>query len=175
MPPIPKRKPRSIEQRFLGIDPGQNGGIALVDANGKVIDAWPMPETDMAKWILISAIADWKKVSIHAVIEKVHSMPKQGVASVFTFGKGYGGLLMALTAAKIPFEEVTPQKWQKCLGIVSRSKEESKPDFKKRLWSMSQKLHPKCHIWDSKFKGKQLAVADALLLATYAHRFCGRN
>lgn len=48
------------------------------------------------------------------VIEFVHSMPGQGVCSVFSFGRGAGvafGALMA-THPDWPLYEVTPQAWQ---------------------------------------------------------------
>ena len=56
-----------------------------------------------------------------AMIEQVHSMPKQGVASSFKFGRHYGFLLGVLTALGIPYQTVTPQKWQKAMGCLSQT------------------------------------------------------
>jgi crossover junction endodeoxyribonuclease RuvC len=96
------------------------------------------------------------------MIEKVHSMPKQGVASSFKFGRGYGGLRMALIAAGIPFEEVTPQAWQKALAIPKRSKTETPVQWKNRLKALAQQLYPDIKV--------TLKLADALLIATYCQR-----
>jgi hypothetical protein len=78
---------------------------------------------------------------------------------------------MALTSAGIPFEPIRPQAWQKALGITPRKKTESKPDFKNRLRAKAQQLYPSLPLWsEPKSKGKQLALCDALLIATYCKR-----
>jgi len=150
---------------YLGIDPGQSGGIAVLGANG-AHEAWPMPKTERDVWMLldeniggpISVLDDF------ALIEAVHSFPGQGVASSFKFGMSYGGLRMALTAAGIPFEEITPQQWQRALGIKprQRKKGESKTQFKNRLKAKAQQLFP-----DVKMT---LAICDALLIAEVCRR-----
>ena len=48
-------------------------------------------------------------------IEKVHSMPRQGLASTFKFGKGYGQILGVLSTLEIPYVLVTPQQWKKII------------------------------------------------------------
>jgi hypothetical protein len=78
-----------------------------------------------------------------------------GVTSSFTFGNGFGHLEMALTAAGIPFERVSPQKWQKAMGCLTKG---DKNVSKKR----AQELFPsiKC----------THATSDALLIAEYGNR-----
>lgn len=146
---------------FIGIDPGKAGGIAILGEDGSV-EVISMPETEKD---IFHAIRAWKNLSAVALIEKVHAMPKQGVTSSFTFGMGYGGLRMALVANKISFNEVTPQKWQKELGIVPRKKDEGKPDFKKRLRAKAQQLFPEVEV--------NLKTCDALLIALYARNSLG--
>ncbi len=114
---------------YIGIDPGQDGGLALLGGSkprcgvgGRYlppcrVELTSMPPTERDIWDWIFAKSDPPEGTIFAMIEKVHSMPKQGIASTFKFGVGYGGLRMALTAVRIPFEEVSPQAWQKALGI----------------------------------------------------------
>jgi crossover junction endodeoxyribonuclease RuvC len=114
----------------MGIDPGQSGGIALIRGTGKVLILETMPSTERDIWLLLKSL---EELPHKVYIEKVHAMPQQGVSSTFKFGVGYGGLRMALTAAGIPFDEVTPQLWQKALGVVKRAKTESKNDHKKKL------------------------------------------
>jgi hypothetical protein len=99
---------------------------------------------------------------VFAVIEKVHAMPGNGVSGMFKFGMSYGGLRMALIAAGIPFEEVQPRAWQKAMGIPPRSKTESGTQWKNRLKAKAQQLYPAEKV--------TLAVADALLIATYCQR-----
>lgn len=153
-------------KHFVGIDPGKKGGLVALSSSGKIVDATAMPETELL-------IADWFQFfQCRAVIEKVHSMPGQGVASMFTFGRGYGFLRGCLHCHEIPFDEVNPQAWQKELGIPPRNKKsESNARFKMRLLEKAQQLFPTYELWkEPRAKGKQLSVCDALLIAEYCRR-----
>lgn len=155
---------------YIGIDPGQKGGLVSFECGN--VDYDHMPDTERSIWEWFDNYSNYKDYAF-AVIEKVHSMPSQSSQSGFTFGMGYGGLRMALIAAGIPFEEVTPQKWQKALGVVPIKKTESKSDFKNRLLAMAQQLYPQLPIWkEPRSKGKQLAICDALLIARYCQLKC---
>lgn len=145
-------------QAYIGVDPGQSGGLVIIRHDGRV-SSCQMPKTERDVWNWCYNLNDTDAI---AVIEHVHSMPGQGVASSFKFGRGYGGLRMALIAANIPFEEVTPQRWQKGLAIPARKKTESKTQFKNRLKAKAQQLFPKVPV--------TLATADALLIAEYCRR-----
>jgi hypothetical protein len=141
----------------IGIDPGASGGIAFIPDNNPA-KAWAvkMPETLADLWHELDSL-EWAHNlnNMHCCLEKVHSMPGQGVASSFKFGQGFGHLEMALTAAKIPFTYVTPQKWQKELGcLTGGNKNVSK--------SRAQQLFP--HIKCTH------AISDALLIAEYCRR-----
>lgn len=135
---------------FFGIDPGKLGGIAIINERG---EAWAhkMPETcaDLSE-LIISETADNEAF---AIMERVHSMPNQGVASCFTFGQGYGQLEMALVCCGVPHEKITPQKWQKALGCMTGGDK----NVSKRK---AQELFPKIKCTHS--------ISDALLIAHYA-------
>ena len=141
---------------IIGLDPGVSGGIAWTTDGKACVEK--MPDTLQDIWDLIYSITfqsgtiarDYK-----AYLEQVHSMPGQGVASSFKFGQGYGALEMALTAAGIPFERVTPQKWQKALGCLTKGQK----NVSKRK---AQELFPSMKITH--------ATADALLIAEYGRR-----
>lgn len=142
---------------IIGLDPGASGGIAWITDGKPCVEK--MPDTLQDLWQLLSDIA---VMDIHhgyneckAYLEQVHSMPGQGVASSFKFGQGYGALEMALTAAGIPFERVTPQKWQKALGCLTKGDK----NVSKRK---AQELFPQMKVTH--------ATADALLIAEYGHR-----
>lgn len=152
---------------YIGIDPGKAGGLACL-SRGAV---WtkPMPETDRDLW-------DWFPTTLRAgekyraVVERVHSSPQMGVASAFTFGRGYGAILMALTAAGIPFEEVLPKAWMRGMGVTRKAGWET-ARWKQRLRAKAQQLYPDLPLWrEPRSVGRQLAVADALLIATYCKR-----
>ena len=140
----------------IGIDPGANGGIAWIDYNGRAC-VEKMPDSLQDLWELICDITSYPKSSIDgrsykAYIEQVSSSPQMGVVSAFSFGRGYGNLEMALTAAGIPFERVRPQIWQKALGCMTKGDK----NVSKRK---AQELFP-----DRKVTH---ATADALLIAYY--------
>lgn len=153
-------------EAYMGIDPGQEGGIAVVMSD--VICTYLMPESDLDLRTIIEAWVN-PKVRTFVCLEHVSSSPQMGVTSAFTFGEGFGRLHYALIAARLPFDLVRPQKWQKTLGIPPRNKQtESQPEFKERLRQAAQRLFPKLSIWsEPKSLGRQRAICDALLLAQY--------
>lgn len=158
---------------FLGIDPGQNGGLALLTPDG-IAQAFRMPHTEADVARLFEARIEPACI-VYCLIEKVHSFPDQGVASSFTFGRGVGLLIGLLLAHEIPHEEMPPQAWQKALGIPPRVKKPRKPkpfmqyppeeshrEWKNRLKSKAQALFPGVDV--------TLETADALLIAEVARR-----
>jgi hypothetical protein len=138
----------------LGVDPGANGGIAWITDGKACVEK--MPDTLQDLWELICDIHPnrlcEKQPPIKAYIEQVSSSPQMGVVSAFSFGRGYGNLEMALTAAAIPFERVRPQVWQEALGCMTKGDK----NVSKRK---AQELFP-----DRKITH---ATADALLIAHY--------
>lgn len=146
---------------ILGIDPGKSGGLALLVDD--VVTAIRMPYTDHDLWNVVHRLKNSKPT---AFLESVHSFPGEGVKSVFTFGRNYGSLRMALAAAGIPYEEVAPTKWQKSLGLLLTRKKgapkETKTDKKNRHKAMAQRLFPSVAVTH--------AIADALLIAEFGRR-----
>jgi hypothetical protein len=158
--------PIQNEQRsFLGIDPGKQGGIVLLDYNGNWVVSAKMPDTEIDLWRALRTIEKGED-TVTAIIEQVGGYtrrdgPQPGSAA-FKFGQGYGALLMGLVAAEIPFSRVIPRTWQKGLGIPPKPKEMSKPQWKRRLKSIAQERFPEPVVtaW----------MADALLIADYCRR-----
>lgn len=138
----------------IGIDPGKNGGIAVIDELGKAY-ADKMPETLQDLFEHFDSLNMSHTGDRRAYIEQVHSSPQMGVKSAFTFGNGFGHLEMALTACGIPFERIRPQAWQKALGCMTKG---DKNVSKRR----AQELFPTLKITHS--------TADALLIAEYGRR-----
>jgi crossover junction endodeoxyribonuclease RuvC len=52
-----------------------------------------------------------------AYIEKVFAMAGQGVTSVFSFGRSLGAIEGVIAARSIKTTLVTPQVWQKAMGV----------------------------------------------------------
>lgn len=154
---------------YIGIDPGQEGGITAIC--GPQVMAVPMPDSDVE---LFTALREMQRLAdgeAFGCLERVSASPQMGVTSAFTFGKGYGRLSYALTAAGIPFDLVNPQKWQGALGIPKRKSHETQPQFKHRLRLVAHRLFPNYPLWkEPRTLGKQLAVCDSMLIAQYCQR-----
>jgi hypothetical protein len=140
---------------YLGIDPGCNGCIALLDWNGKPVEYLKLKdatEADIAKFVHENLVG---LNEVTAAVEFVRSTPQMGVVSAFTFGRSYGFLRGVLAANGIRREDVTPQKWQAELGCRSKGDKNVTKAKAQELWPEEKITH---------------ANADALLIAEYARR-----
>jgi crossover junction endodeoxyribonuclease RuvC len=99
---------------ILGIDPGLSGAVAFYfpEAPDRVI-AEDMPvAAGMVDCATLAARIRQMAPGL-AIIERVASMPKQGVSSTFKFGTAYGAVVGVLAALEIRTSLVTPQVWKK--------------------------------------------------------------
>jgi len=137
----------------LGIDPGYSGCVVSLHRETGEVDGFiGLSETphDVADFVRQRALSIDR-----AYLEKVHSMPRQGVASTFKFGTSYGFCLGLLTSLLVPFEEVTPTKWQTFMKCKTGGD-------KNVTKAAAQRLHPRLKITHKN--------ADALLIAEYGRR-----
>jgi len=144
---------------FIGIDPGQTGAAVLYDGE-KIIDCADYSDpVEMSETLL-----EWQDMAIiHlAILEKVASMPKQGVSSVFKFGTNFGIWQGILSALRIRHELVTPQAWQK--GIITKT---DGADSKARSLCVARRLFPNSLYFKRKMDHNR---ADAALMAVFASR-----
>lgn len=152
----------------VGVDPGLSGAIAAITPNGSihlhdcpVLKVGSKNTYNPAGMTMILRQYQDSHFPILVGLEKVHSMPGQGVASTFTFGEGYGVWLGILAALNIPHELITPQAWKKSLMDGQLKDKDAS-----RLVAM--RLFPEA--------GKQLQLkrhhsrADALLIAEFLRR-----
>lgn len=121
---------------ILGIDPGQSGGLAIVDTAIYVepvfISGMRMPMfqtgTGTRKMVDIDKLNMWLDQSMIrpdlTVIEQVHAMPKQGVVSSFNFGRHAGAVEAWALGLGIPVVLAHPPQWKKEMGLT-RSKQDS--------------------------------------------------
>lgn len=142
--------------KIIAIDPGNNGGITIYSAEDKrVIESIKMPATPQE---LLNILKIYSFNSV-CYLEKVQGLPGMSGGGMFTFGRGYGHLEMALLCCKIPTVSVTPQKWQKELQLGNRGNK-STTEWKNKLKAKAEQLFPYLRI--------TLAVSDSLLILQYA-------
>ncbi len=112
----------------IGIDPGLNGALCALDLSGNIVDVIDTPTAGGE--VIGALIIEWvnnfidplmQETSVRIAIERVHSMPKQGVASSFKFGKAYGVALGATAAW--PVTHVTPTEWKKAFRLNGKPKD----------------------------------------------------
>lgn len=148
----------------IGIDPGLNGALAVLDSAGELVSLTDLPivRDHSLAWVdggelqslLLNALSERPA---RAYVERVSAMPGQGVASSFQFGVGFGSLLSILQAMSIPLIFVTPSVWKRSYGI---GKDKHASLHKARL------LYPAADLHLAKHDGR----AEALLIAEYGRR-----
>jgi len=155
---------------IIGIDPGTSGAIVILDMNGKYIAHLDMPTVKVGTKSRVNAAAikgfldqvinalPFHHVSMmHAFIEQVGAMPKQGVSSMFTFGHACGVVEGVIIGMGIPYTKITPQAWKKSAGLIGSDKDAAR--------SRAIQLYPDLRALDAIGKGQ--AIADALLIARH--------
>lgn len=143
---------------IVGIDPGKTGAATFLSDSGDIVDVVEYAKNTERE--IADAFGEHFAGTKKAFIEKVASHPGQGVVSVFTFGSNYGFWRGLLTALKIPYETVTPGKWQRSLGCLSKGD-------KNVTKAKAQQLYPHRKITH--------ATADSILIAEYGRRVMGKN
>lgn len=135
---------------YFGIDPGKSGAIAaLLDDDPIEVIKLDQTEHDVAEWLIEQC---QRTMYIFAILERAQAFPSQGVVSMFNYGANYGFLRGLLTAIEIPFDTVTPAKWQ--IALKCRTKGD-----KNVTKAKAQQLFPG-YEWTH-------ATSDAVLLAYY--------
>jgi hypothetical protein len=142
---------------YLGIEPCQGGAVALLSKDGEahVADYPGDPH------LLADLLLNWRteyRIKL-AALEHVHSMPGQGVASVFAFGRNAGIWEGVLAGLGIPFILVKPRQWQS--GVLLK---QDGPDTKSQSLAAARRRWPDLELGRKKDHGR----ADALHLAAYA-------
>lgn len=116
----------------IGIDPGNNGAVAMYNgeelwivdmisikakARGREV-VWPQ--------VIESLAIEGFGLADHCFIEKVGAMPGQGVSSMFKFGYAAGVILGWALSNFLPVTLVTPQEWKKYHKLIGTGKGSSR-------------------------------------------------
>lgn len=146
--------------KIVGIDPGLKGGLAYIE--GLEAFACPMPVTGGE--IDALAIGDFFQAHEPELVYVEHSqaMPKQGVTSVFNYGKGFGKILGCLETMNIPYSLVRPRAWKaKVLAGTKKDKDAAINFVRCR--------YPHVDLKPGRCTTPQDGIADAVCIAHYWH------
>lgn len=160
---------------FCGVDPGKDGCLAILGYREAPI-LIPFNEAEYANQLrrvvplnytattveTVQAVWSLSPIEPFCVVEHVNAMPGQGVTSCFSFGQNFGFILGLLTAFRIPYELVRPQKWKKEFSCTSDKN--TSIEVAQRLFpGVDLRRTPQC-------KKPHDGICEALLLAEFARR-----
>ena len=142
---------------YAGIDPGKSGAIAIMEDTKIIL----LHKFD--KVVYLDAISFLSKAQekTKCAIEKVSSMPGQGVKSMFTFGENFGWIKGILDMGEISFQEIPPQKWKKEFSLTKD---------KQRSIEVSRQLFPDIQLIPKGCRVPDNNLAEAAMLCEFARR-----
>ena len=148
------------EKIFIGIDPGKNGGVAVINeiTNHEPVISFRCPKTpkEMALSLMATIPVDVSFDNVRVLIEHVHAMPSNGVVSMFSFGQNLGHWEGILGAFEFTPEYAGPRTWMQHYDCKPRM---DKKDRKRYLRGLAEELFPNIKM--------TFNVSDALLIANY--------
>ena len=155
---------------LVAIDPGLSGGLAI--HRGVDIQVYRMPVCDApggrkGRRIDVERLRALLAPLVHqgalAVIESQQAMPRQGVASTFKTGMGYGLLLGVLGGLGLEVLEVNPRKWKQILPKEKRGEKQHTIELVGRVFPDVSLIPRGCRVPHD-------GIADALGILLWALR-----
>ena len=170
---------------YIGIDPGKNGALVLLDDN-KFIAWCVMPTTkdnEIDAHQLGCWVKTWTQSDYNCVLEDVHSIFGMSAKSNFQFGRALGILEGVLASNDIKVTKITPKVWQKeiwgnTLPISTDTGKKLKSglpqlkiDTKATSLLVAKQLFPDVNLLaTTRSKVPHDGLVDALLIAEYCRR-----
>lgn len=149
--------------RYIGIDPGAHGALAIIeDGRVFIIDLTNKIED---YWYMMTYFAEPDGYTV-CCVEDVYGRPGQSCAANNTFMKlaGYAEFLGFSIAEN--FNKVTPSVWKKYFGLTG-VKGETKTQKKHRSIELAKKLFPSVA---GELTASKDGRAEALLIAEYGRQ-----
>jgi crossover junction endodeoxyribonuclease RuvC len=112
---------------ILGVDPGINGGLAVVNwvpatKLYRLVTAIDIPTVGIKakQRVDIPALAKFVQEyePDHALIERAQAMPSQGSSSGFKYGRAVGAIEAVIECYQVPLTIIEASMWKKFHGIA---------------------------------------------------------
>ena len=144
--------------KYIGIDPGASGGIAVIDEEGN-IKAYKCPKSSEEMSLLFQmCVGNTPTVNIKLLMERVWARPTNAVRAAFSYGVNYGQWLGISATHEVQMNTAIPVEWIKWVGCPKALKR----DVRKRwLKEKAGELYPDVN-------KLTLATSDAILITHYA-------
>lgn len=146
---------------YIGLDPGKKGAMAIMGYSNTTGERYMMKIIPFDPQEYIKTLKQFKGATV--CIEQVHSLPREGVKSVWSFGQTYGWLLGVLDAVGLSYQTVPPNLWKKDFSLLRAEKKQSIEVCKRLFPGVELRRTEKCRTDDDN-------MADAALICEYARR-----
>jgi crossover junction endodeoxyribonuclease RuvC len=160
---------------FLGIDPGQSGGLVLLGPKGAICDREVMPVDpagDLNRMAFINMLTEWQSWDqLHIFLERIISFGLSAKGAL-TFGRQLGMIEQIIWERQLPVTFVEPSKWTKEIhqGIDSNLKSKAKSEI------AATRLFPGVNFRATeRSKKNHDGLIDAALIAEYGRRITQRG
>ena len=144
--------------KYIGIDPGKGGGIAVIDEKGEMM-AYKCPGSSEEMALLFQILmVNTHSSEIRLLMERVWARPTNAVRAAFSYGVNYGQWLGIAASHEVQMNTAIPVDWIKWVGCPKALKK----DVRKRwLKKKAGELYPDIN-------KLTLATSDAILITHYA-------
>jgi len=156
----------------IGIDPGLDGAVGCIDSNGEFRSVHDTPtiatkrgskkyrKYNVAAMVTLLREMSRGKRQLVVALEEVHSMPGQGVRSMFNMGYGLGLWEAIVVSLGIGLQMVQPTTWKRKMVGIGADKEVSRLVAIRRWPAAAEALSRK----------RDHGRAEALLIAEYVRQ-----
>ena len=144
--------------KYIGIDPGVSGGIAVIDEKG-IMMAYKCPKSsDEMSLLFQMCMGSTPAANIKLLMERVWARPTNAVRAAFSYGVNYGQWLGIVATHEVEMNTAIPVEWIKWVGCPKALKR----DVRKRwLKEKAGELYPNVN-------KLTLATSDAILITHFA-------
>ena len=108
---------------IVGIDPGLDGGVAVLNELNTLDTAYlPTIATELGREIDCAQLTRWisDRDATEAIIERAQPMPDQGIVGAFHYGMSFGAVVGVLRSLLLPVTFVHPLKWKNHYGLANK-------------------------------------------------------
>lgn len=151
---------------YLGVDPGKDGGVAVLTEDSKIAYMFVYDDYLFAKLIC----GELKGKPVMVCIEDVHAVQGAKATSTFNFGINTGRAQGIIIASCRDFDKVLPQIWKKEFDLIKGTSYDK--EYKKQASiDKAHELWPSVDlVMTSRSKKDHDGCAEALLIAEWLRR-----
>lgn len=158
-------------RKILGIDPGVDGGLSIIDEQFNLIACIPTPTIKFdGKKRRVDPRPVFDFIALHApelaIVELVGARPRQGVVSMFNFGDAFGTVRAVAECLCPEVRYARPQEWRGHQSLTGLSKEQ--------IAEVAFEVFRAEAIYGKPRAGKRAVrdgISDSLMIAKYGVRF----